>query len=119
MKAEPGVAQLPTVVAATRLEARAVRRALPGTRAGRTGVALTKMQTAPSGPVVTCGLAGSLRADMPTGTVVVARCVLRPDGGTVWCDPQLVAALLAGARRLGVQPVVGPMVTSARLITGI
>jgi len=118
VKAEPGVAQLPTVVAATRLEARAVRRALPGMRTVLTGVGLTRLQTAPSGPMVTCGLAGSLRADVPTGTVVVPRCVLRPDGGALWCDPQLVAALLAGARRLGVEPVVGPMVTTARLITG-
>ena len=84
-----------------------------------TGVGLTRLRSAPGGPVVTCGLAGSLRADMPTGTVLVPRCVLRPDGGALWCDPPLVDALLSGARRLGLEPVVGPMVTSEALITGL
>jgi hypothetical protein len=110
--------ELPIVVTATRLEARAVRRALPGAPAVRAGVGLTRLQGALEGPVVTCGLAGSLCSSLPVGTVVVPRCVLRPDGGALWCDPALVGALVAGARRLGQEPVLGPMVTSTRLITG-
>src|SRR5262249_7039402 len=71
-----------------------------------------------AGPVVSCGLAGSLRSDVPMGTVLVPACVLRPDGSARRCDPALVDALVAGARRLGLEAVQGPMLTSPTLITG-
>jgi len=44
--------------------------------------------------------------------------VIRPDGSESRCDPALVDALVTGARRLGVDPVQEPMLTSERLITG-
>ena len=68
--------------------------------------------------MVSCGLAGSLRSDVPLGTVLVPGYVLRPDGSESRCDPALVDALVKGARRLGVEPVQEPMLTSERLITG-
>jgi 4-hydroxy-3-methylbut-2-enyl diphosphate reductase len=109
----------PTVLAATRIEARAVRRALPGARVVRVGVALSRPATdALDGPIVTCGLAGSLRSDVPTGTVLIPSVVLRPGGGTLVCDSALVAALTAGARRLGLTPDCRPLVTSRTLVVG-
>lgn len=112
---EPGL----TVLAALRIEAAAVRRALPTARVVRTGLALSRLAGAGlEGPVVTCGLAGSLRSDVPTGTVLVPSIVLRPGGGTLTCDPALVAALVAGAQRLGLAADCRPMVTSHALVVG-
>ncbi|MGA8533050.1 MAG: hypothetical protein WB615_02950, partial [Candidatus Tumulicola sp.] len=71
------------VIAATRIEANAARRALPGIRVFETGVALAKLgKDALAGidAVVSCGLAGGLRAADPSGTVLVPECVYRPDG---------------------------------------
>lgn len=110
-----------TVIAATRLEARAARRALPGVRVVESGIALRRC--APGNGydgelVVTCGLAGALRDDLPTGTVIVPETVLRPSGEILACDAQLVTALDDAARRLGFRSVRGPLVTSTTLITG-
>src|SRR5262249_16684855 len=110
--------ELPTVVAATRLEARAARRAVPRARVVRVGVGVSRSPGPLAGPVVSCGLAGSLRSDVPLGTVLVPACVIRPDGSESRCDAALVDALVTGARWLGVDPVQGPMLTSDRLITG-
>lgn len=110
--------ELPLVVTATRLEARAVRRALPGARLVRAGVSLSRLRGPLVGPVVTCGLAGALRPEVPTGTVLVPECVIRPDGAELRCDPRLVEALVAAVLRLGLEPVQGPMLTSKTLVTG-
>jgi len=84
----------------------------------RVGVGVSRPPGLLAGPVVSCGLAGSLRSDVPLGTVLVPECVLRRDGSARRCDPALVEALVAGARRLGVEPVQEPMLTSETLITG-
>jgi 4-hydroxy-3-methylbut-2-en-1-yl diphosphate reductase len=110
-----------TVVAPTGLEARAARRAMPGVRIVRSGVSLSRLPHAGAsltGIVVTCGVAGSLRSGLPTGTVLVPRRVLRPDGRALECDAGLVAALAAAARRLGREPDESPMATTPTLVVG-
>jgi hypothetical protein len=111
----------PLVVAATRLEARAVERALQGGRVVRSGVSLSGLPDGGrslTGPVVTCGVAGGLRSGLATGAVLVPRRVLRPDGTVLDCDPSLVAALAAAARRLGQDPELGMMATTPALVLG-
>ncbi|HEY7199632.1 MAG TPA: hypothetical protein VIC57_05445 [Candidatus Dormibacteraeota bacterium] len=111
----------PLVVAATAIEARAVRRARPGARLVRSGMALSRLDPAgrrPPGPVITCGVAGGLVLGLPTGAVLVPSRVLRPDGEMVACDPALVEALAAAARRLGHEPELGPMATAPELVVG-
>jgi hypothetical protein len=111
---------LPTVVAATRLEARAVRRALPTATVLWSGVGLSRLSvpTVLNGPVVTCGIAGSLRRDVRAGTVVIPGCVLAPDGRTIECDRELVSALTGAALRMGLSVESRPMLTTRRLVTG-
>src|SRR5438128_964496 len=108
------------LVVATGLEARAVRRALPAASVLLAGVALSRLPAGRSvtGAVVTCGLAGGLRDDVPTGAVLVPRQVLRPDGETLDCDPAFVDALTAAARRLGHEPEQAPLATTAELVVG-
>jgi len=112
-----------TIVAATGLEARAVRRALPGVRVVRTGVGLSRLAGRRAagglgGAVVVCGLAGSLRAGLGTGTVLVPERLRGPGDGERVCDPALAAALVAGARRLGLEPERGPLATTPALVVG-
>jgi 4-hydroxy-3-methylbut-2-enyl diphosphate reductase len=109
------------VVAATRLEAGAVRRAHPGATVVLTGVGLSRLPAGGeprAGVVISCGLAGSVLAGVPTGTVLVPGVVVRPDGTELVCDSRAVAALRSASRRLGREPEPGPMCTAARLVTG-
>lgn len=113
------VALSPTIVAATRLEAREVRRACPRARVVQTGVGLAYARGDELGDVVvSCGLAGALDIGLHTGAVLVPHVVLRPDGEVLECDRVLVGALEEAARRLGHVPVQGPLVTCASLIVG-
>ncbi len=108
-----------TVAAATRMEARAVRRALPAARVVRTGIALSRVTGAECGDlVISCGLAGGLLAGVATGTVLVPAWVRRPNGEMLRCDPELIALLEAAARRLGFEPLSHPLVTSTALVRG-
>lgn len=98
-----------------------MRRALPRARVLRAGMALSRLPAGGaslSGTVVACGVAGSLLAGVPTGTVLVPRRVLRPDGSWLDCHPALVDALAAAARRLGHEPEQRPMATTAELVVG-
>jgi hypothetical protein len=105
------------LIAATALEARALRRELPGARVVETGVALARLDEPLGDAVVSCGLAGGLRDGLPTGTLLVPRHVCRPDGRIVHCDPELVQAFARGARELGIEPLFDPMVTAETLVT--
>jgi 4-hydroxy-3-methylbut-2-enyl diphosphate reductase len=112
-----------TIVAATGLEAGAARRAVPGVRVVRAGVGLSRLTgrgtgAGLGGAVVVCGLAGSLRAGLGIGTVLVPERLCGPGGGERACDPELAAALVAGARRLGLEPERGPLATTRELVVG-
>jgi len=108
-----------TVVTATAFEARAARAQL-GDRARvvQAGVALRQLHGDFGSIVISCGLAGGLRDDLPTGTVLVPRNVRRPDGDRLMCDPELVERLLRAARSLGLHAVDAPLTTSARIVRG-
>ncbi len=108
-----------TVIGATGLEARAAKAAL-GKRARvlQAGIALRGLREDPGPIVISCGLAGGLRDDLPTGTVLIPREVRRPDGTILGCDPDLVESLLRAARAAGFQPVEAPLLTTARIVRG-
>lgn len=113
------IAVSPTIVAATRLEARAVRRAWPGARIVHAGVGLTHARGDELGDVVvSCGLAGGLDIALHTGAVLVPHVVLRPDGEMLECDRALVGVLEQAARHLGYEPEAAPLVTCGTLIVG-
>jgi hypothetical protein len=107
-----------TIVTALALEANAVRRERPNAAVVEGGIALAKLRDPLRGTVVVCGVAGGLRGDLPTGTVLVPRRVRRPDGSEFECDADLVAAFAASARRLGVEPVFDALLTADTIVNG-
>lgn len=105
--------------AATPLETWAARRRLPrGTAIERVGVGLRGWFPPAVGPFVSCGLAGGLSEALRPGTIVIPEWVGLVSGERLRCHPPLVAALVAAARRLGYEPVTGPLLTTPRLVTG-
>lgn len=81
------------------------------------GIALAK-QTDVGDVVISCGLAGGLRDDLPTGTVLIPSRVRRPDGTEFECDEVLVQRLQATAHSLGHAAISDPLVTSATFVHG-
>lgn len=106
-----------TILAATRLEERAVRGAVKNSRARivRTGIGGGGRFDE---PVIVAGLAGGLRHGVGSGTVVIASEVARLDGERVACDPALVSRLVEAARQRGVTPLVAPIATSKHIVRG-
>jgi hypothetical protein len=112
--ARPGV----TLIAATSLECNALRRVLPEALVVQVGIALANLRTPLGETVVSCGLAGGLRADLPTGTLLIPREVRRPNGDVLRCDRELVEALTEGARSLGIEPVFDALLTADSIVNG-
>ena len=109
----------PTIVAATGLEAAAVRRAAPRLHVVESGIALSRVTADAFGDaVVTCGLAGGLLDGAVTGSIIIPDAVSTPNGELVACDPLLSEALVIAARTLGHSPCRGSLLTSPKLVNG-
>jgi len=106
-----------TIVAATSLEAAAVRRAAPGLHVIESGIALSRLDVREySDAVVTCGLAGGLQDGLITGSIVIPDAVSTPDGKLIACDPLLSNALMTAARTLGHTPHRGSLLTTSEIV---
>jgi hypothetical protein len=108
-----------TVVTATGLEYAQARKALPDSIAViRAGISLRTSRERVNGIAISCGLAGGLRDDLPTGTVLVPHTIALEDGTEVPCDAQLVQKLSDTARTLGRRVQNEPLLTSRALVHG-
>jgi len=103
------------VLAPLALEARAVRRALPGARVVRAGMspkraaaAAEAARTMPARAVAVAGVCGALDPALRPGDVVVASEVRGPDGST---PVPGAGPLLAAVRALGLRATLGPIVS--------
>ncbi|HEX8806511.1 MAG TPA: hypothetical protein VF741_06160 [Candidatus Aquilonibacter sp.] len=109
----------PTVFAATSLESRAVRRHAPAARIVESGVGLTRMLDATvDGVAISVGLAGGLRVDVPTGTLVIPSAVATDNGTAIACDPRWTTRLRAAAAHLGFAFLDAALLTSETLVVG-
>jgi len=110
---------VPAIVAATSLEARAVRRHAPQAHVIESGIGLSRLHAPALGRIaISCGLAGGLRSELPTGTIVIPSSVGTTDGVSITCDPDWTLRLRRAARELGCTAVDAPLLTSATLIAG-
>jgi hypothetical protein len=107
-----------TYIVATRLEFKALQREMPHARIVEAGIALSKVAGELGDIVVSCGIAGGLRDDLPTGTLLIPKEIRRPNGSTLRCDDELVEAFADSARRLGFVPVFDGLLTSERIVNG-
>jgi hypothetical protein len=55
---------------------------------------------------------------VPTGSIVIADRVRRPNGDEFACDRALLMQLTVAARRLGREPIVAPVVTTTTIVHG-
>ncbi len=109
-----------TLACATAAELRAARRA----RVSSALVGLGASNGVPDGPLVSFGLAGALRDDLPVGTVLDATRVVGADGAVLWEGEGLrvpggrPATILAADRRTGADAAdleSGPLARTGRL----
>ena len=84
----------------------------------RVGVACRRGVALPPGPLVVCGVAGGLSAELAPGAVLVPEEVVDADGWRGRCDPELVRGLASAARRLGLEPALGPILCVPFVISG-
>jgi 4-hydroxy-3-methylbut-2-enyl diphosphate reductase len=97
---------------------KAARRELAGIRVCETGIALRHFDGSGISLAISCGLAGGLRDDVPSGAVLIPVTVGLADGTMLACDPELVAALTAAARTLGFEPIADAMLTADSIVRG-
>ncbi len=107
-----------TFIAATGIEYAALRRRLQGARIVEAGIALSKVRAGFGDAVVSFGLAGGLRTDVPTGAVLIPREVQRPDGSVLRCDSEFVTLFTRSCRRLGIEPILDPLLTAVEIVHG-
>jgi 4-hydroxy-3-methylbut-2-en-1-yl diphosphate reductase len=82
----------------------------------RSATRATRLMRSDHGPVLVAGFCGALSDDLEPGDVVLASELRSPDGTTTTCpDPAILAGVL---RRGGLRVHVGPIASSARLVTG-
>jgi 4-hydroxy-3-methylbut-2-en-1-yl diphosphate reductase len=114
----------PTLLAALRSEALALRLGAPGARVVRFGIggraaagACERLAKAPAGTAVLCGFSGSLDKSLRPGDLVVASEV-----GLVGVDETVALSFAEGCARAlaarGLRFVFAPVVTSPRLVVG-
>jgi 4-hydroxy-3-methylbut-2-enyl diphosphate reductase len=113
-------------LAPLRAEAAAVRRGAPGAAVLRTGTGPARAAAAAASArraagrrapaaVAVMGIAGGLHPDLRTGDVVVADRVLHPDG-SVAAELASPALLAASLRAAGLRTVIGPVVSTERVV---
>jgi hypothetical protein len=107
-----------TFAAATPLECKALRRVLPDARIIETGIGMARAGGRLDGIVISFGLAGALRPDLPTGTLLIPREVGCQDGERLRCDPEVVEVLAASARNLRIEPVFDALLTANAIVSG-
>jgi hypothetical protein len=107
-----------TFIAATGIECAALRRRLGGARIVETGIGLSRVRSGFGSAVVSCGVAGGLRDDLPTGTVLIPRTVRCPDGAEILCDQEFVEIFSQSCFRLGIEPVGDPLLTADEIVYG-
>jgi hypothetical protein len=101
------------------VEARPLRRLAPNdVRVVESGIALATQSDIVDDVVIVCGVAGGLREDLPTGTVLIPERVHRPDGEDLQCDAAAMRALTDAATQLGYPPVHDPLVTCRTIVHG-
>lgn len=110
------------VVAALRLEVRALRRAVRGLPVLRCGMGAERARRAAARifaerarSVAVAGLCGGLDAAQPVGAVVVASEVCGPDGSAFPCEHEVLCEEL---RRLGIEPQQGPIASTDHVVRG-
>jgi hypothetical protein len=84
-----------------------------------TGIALSRFDGAGIETAISCGVAGGLRDDVPSGAVLIPNEVGLPDGTRRRCDRKWVAALANAARALGFEPVTEAMLTAHAIVRGV
>lgn len=109
-----------SIVTATRFEYLLTRLAARHCRVIHAGMRLERLGEAPKldGPVILCGLAGSLVSELSPGMVLVPSQVSDAAGSRFNCDQRLVELLRMSTKQLGFDPIDGHLLTAPHIVTG-